>query len=413
MSANSRLNELLARWQVLHDQRQPASAEELCHDCPELIEALRQKIEVARAMGALFGGASSESTAPESKDVNGPRPRTAECPLIDGYEIVGELGRGGMGVVYLARQSSVGRLVALKMILAFKAGPEEQARFRAEVEAVGRLQHPNMVTIHEVGEQAGRAFYSLEYIEGSNLRDQIDAKPQPARQAAEMVETLARAMAVVHRHGVIHRDLKPANVLLTADGIAKITDFGLAKRLDSADLTATGAILGTPSYMAPEQATGKVKEIGPATDVYALGAILYELLTGRPPFHAENPWDTIVQVGSEEPVPPRRLQPKVPADLETICLKCLNKEPAQRYASALALADDLRHWLAGEPIVARPIGPLGRAAKWARRRPTAAALLLVSSAALLTLVIGSLIYSARLRGALADVRRTRRKPVRA
>lgn len=402
MSADSRLNNLLIRWQELCDQGQSATAEELCRDCPELLEPLRQKIEIVQAMGALFGGATTPVSGGDTA-ANGSTPRPAEWPPIHGYEIVRELGRGGMGVVYLARQLNVGRLVALKMILGFKAGPEEQARFRAEVEAIGRLQHPNLITIYEVGEHAGRAYYSMEYIEGTSLKDQIGATPQPARPAAEMVETLARAMEAVHRHGIIHRDLKPANILLSKDGVPKITDFGLAKRLNSTDLTATGAILGTPSYMAPEQATGQVKEISPATDVYALGAILYEMLTGRPPFHADNPWDTIVQVGSEEPVPPRRLQPKVPVELETICLKCLSKRPSQRYASAQALADDLRRWLAGEPIVARPIGPLGRAVKWAHRRPAAAALLVVSSAALLTVVVGALIYNARLRSALDDV----------
>jgi serine/threonine-protein kinase len=199
------------------------------------------------------------------------------------------------------------------------------------------MQHPNIVQVHEVGEQDGMPFFSLEYLEGGSLANRLEGTPWPARKAAELVETLARAMQAAHDKGIIHRDLKPANILLTADGTPKITDFGLAKRLDSAGQTQTGAIMGTPSYMAPEQAGGKGKEVGPAADVYALGAILYELLTGRPPFKAETPLDTVLQVVSEEPVAPTQLNAKVPRDLETICLKCLHKEPTKRYASAPSL----------------------------------------------------------------------------
>jgi WD40 repeat protein/tRNA A-37 threonylcarbamoyl transferase component Bud32 len=295
---------------------------------------------------------------------------------VAGYDILGELGRGGMGVVYKARQHTPSRVVALKMILAAEhAGAAAVARFRNEAEAVARLQHPNIVQVHEVGEHQGRPFFTLEYVDGGGLDKRLAGTPQPPRQAAQLVETLARAIEAAHAAGVIHRDLKPANVLLTAAGEPKLTDFGLAKQLGSLHgQTESGAILGTPSYMAPEQAAGKIKEIGPATDVYALGAILYECLTGRPPFKAATPVDTILQVIDSEPVPPTRLQPQVPRDLETICLKCLEKVPARRYASAAALADDLRRYLAGEPIAARPVGGGERLAKWARRRPAVAAL---------------------------------------
>jgi tetratricopeptide (TPR) repeat protein len=298
-------------------------------------------------------------------------------PEVPGYEVLGELGRGGMGVVYRARQVGLNRLVALKMVRAGEhAGPEDLARFRAEAEAVAALQHPHVVQIFEVGRHAGLPFFALEYLEGGSLQDRLRGAPLPPREAARLVQTLAGAVQAAHERGLIHRDLKPANVLLAADGTPKVTDFGLAKRVEGgAGLTQSGAVVGTPSYMAPEQAAGKGKAVGPAADVYALGAVLYECLTGRPPFKAATPMETVLQVLGEEPVPPRRLQPQVPPDLETVCLTCLGKEPARRYAGARALADDLRRFLNGEPIQARPVGAWERGVKWARRRPAVTALL--------------------------------------
>jgi hypothetical protein len=273
---------------------------------------------------------------------------------VPGYEILGELGRGGMGVVYKARQLCLNRVVALKMILAGShAGPGATARFLREAETVARLKHPNVVQVHEFGTHEGKPYFSLEYLEGGSLADHLKGEPQPPAQAAQMVQTLARAVQTAHEQGIVHRDLKPANVLLATDGTLKITDFGLAKQGDSG-MTATGEVLGTPSYMAPEQAEGTPKLVGAASDVYALGAILYELLTGRPPFKGASAWDTIQLVVGTEPVPPSRLQPKMPRDLETVCLKCLEKEPARRYATAADLAEDLRRFQAGEPIQARP-----------------------------------------------------------
>jgi WD40 repeat protein/tRNA A-37 threonylcarbamoyl transferase component Bud32 len=309
-------------------------------------------------------------------------------PSFGDYEVLAELGRGGMGVVYKARQKSLPRVVALKVVLSGEhAGPEELARFRSEAAALARLQHPNIVQIHEVGEHAGRPYFSMEFVEGGSLAQRPDGGPLPAREAARLVRTLAGALHAAHERGVVHRDLKPANVLLAADGTPKVTDFGLAKRLDgSAGATQSGAILGTPSYMAPEQAAGRGKDVGPHVDVYALGALLYELLTGRPPFRAPTAVETLVLVQAEEPVPPSRLQPGVPRDLETICLKCLQKHPAARYGSAADLADDLGRWLAGEPIRARPVGAWERLAKWARRHPAPAALALVSGLAALALI---------------------------
>jgi hypothetical protein len=318
---------------------------------------------------------------------------------VPGYEILGELSRGGMGVVFKARQVSLKRVVALKMLRdGVLAGPGELARFRREAEAVARLQHPHVVQIHEIGEAEGRPFFSLEYVEGGSLAQKLGGTPLPSRQAALLAEPLARAVHAAHQRGIIHRDLKPANVLLTADGQPKITDFGLARHLDAdPGQTPSGAVVGTPSYMAPEQAGGKARQAGPAADVYALGAILYELLTGRPPFRAATPLDTVLQVMSEEPVPPSRLQPKVARDLETICLKCLNKEPDRRYASAADLADDLHRYLGGQPIRARPTPVWRRALKWAKRRPALAALGVVSAAAGLALVGVLLGFNAALR----------------
>ncbi len=303
---------------------------------------------------------------------------------VPGYEILGELGRGGMGVVYRARDRRLNRLVALKMILAgAHAGAAELARFRREAEAIAQLSHPHIVQIYEVGEYGGLPFFALELCAGGSLDQKLGSVPLPPAEAAGLVEQLARALHAAHQKGVIHRDLKPANVLLTADGTPKLTDFGLAKRLDVPGVTASGQVMGTPSYMAPEQAEGKGKAVGPTADVYALGAILYECLTGRPPFRAATPLDTIRQVVSEEPVPPRRLNGKVPLDLETICLKALAKVPGERYLSAEALAEDLRRFQQGEAIEARPAGRLERAVKWARRHPAQAA-----AYALVVLVLG-------------------------
>jgi predicted Zn-dependent protease len=314
-------------------------------------------------------------------------------PTLPGYEILGELGRGGMGVVYKAVQTDLKRVVALKMILAgLHAGDQVIARFRAEAEALARLQHPNIVQVYEVGEHNGLPFFSLEFCPGGSLDKKIKGTPLPPKEAAPLIETLARAMHVAHRANIVHRDLKPANVLLAAGGTPKVTDFGLARRLDVQGLSMSGDIMGTPSYMAPEQATGKVKEIGPACDVYALGALLYELLTGRPPFSAPSKVDTILQVINDEPVPPRQFNRRLPRDLETICLKCLEKAPARRYGSAEELAEDLRHFQLGEPIRARPVRATERAVKWVRRRPAQAALVAALGVAVLAGVAGAVIY---------------------
>jgi serine/threonine protein kinase len=276
------------------------------------------------------------------------------------YTVVCEIGRGGMGVVYRARQQSLNRVVALKMILpgALASGDDLQ-RFRIEAEATAGLKHPSIVTVHEVGEVEGCHYYSMDFIEGISLAQKLKDGPLSSRSAARYVQTVARAMHHAHRHGILHRDLKPSNILLDAEDEPHVTDFGLAKRMggDSGQ-TRTGAVLGTPSYMAPEQASGKTREFGPATDVYGLGAILYECLTGRPPFQAVTPMDTVMQVIERDPAPPSLLNPGVERDLETICLKCLEKDAANRYASAEELADDLRRYLDGESIRASSVNVL-------------------------------------------------------
>jgi serine/threonine protein kinase len=292
----------------------------------------------------------------------GPVPEALpDWPSVPGYEILGELGRGGMGVVYRAWQTGLKRLVALKMIRdSVLAGPEQRARFRIEAEAAARLRHPNIVHVYEINEHQGRPFFSMEFAEGGSLDRKLAGRPLPPAEAADLVQTLARAVHHAHQRHVIHRDLKPANVLLTGDGRPMITDFGLAKLLDGdGGWTQSGAVMGTANYMAPEQAGGKTRQVGPATDVYALGAILYELVTGQPPFRAENWQATVQQVIHDEPPPPTRLRPDVPPGLEQICLKCLAKDPGQRYARAADLADDLRRFLAGEPLLASalPLSP--------------------------------------------------------
>lgn len=301
---------------------------------------------------------------------------TSAYPPVPGYDILGVLGRGGMGVVYKARHIKLKRLVALKMILAGgHASEQDVARFRMEAEAVARLQHPNIVQIHDIGEQEDHPYFSLEFVDGGSLAARIKEQKISPVQAAELIETLARAMHFAHQSGIVHRDLKPANILLTSDGVPKITDFGLAKQLGSEQgQTRSGAVMGTPNYMAPEQARGQVRAIGPSSDVYSLGAILYELLTSVPPFQGETVMDTIIQVTNEDPVPPSR-HGTVPHDLETICMKCLEKEPHRRYLTAELLADDLRRFMAHETISARPATTWERTAKWLRRHPTMATLM--------------------------------------
>ncbi len=304
---------------------------------------------------------------------------------VAGYEILDELGRGGWGVVYRALQLHLGRTVALKVVLhGDHAGTEVRTRFRNEARAIARLQHPNIVAIYEIGETAGLPFFSMEYCAGGSLSRRLAEGPMEPREAAALVRTLALAVQVAHDQQVIHRDLKPANILLGADGTPKVADFGLARRTDAAGQTASGAVLGTPSYMAPEQARGKVRQLGPAVDVYALGAILYECLTGRPPFLEESSVDTLMAVVSQPPIPPRQIRPDLPEVLEAICLRCLEKVPADRPASARQLAEQLEAIVAGRSVQSAPL-PAQQCRKPAGiRRPV----MLGSLFGLLCLVVG-------------------------
>lgn len=359
---------------------------------------------------------------------------TGDKKILGDYEILQEIGKGGMGRVYKARQLSLKRIVALKVVLSgVHARPEELLRFRIEAEAVARLQHPNIVQIFEVGELEGLPFFSLEYVEGGSLASQLNGTPLPARAAAELTLTLAEAIDFAHEHGIIHRDLKPANVLLTAQldahglsrkrsltgsslrssgisasvrtagTIAKITDFGLAKRLDEeSGQTKSGSIMGTPSYMAPEQAAGERHQISPMTDVYGLGAIFYELLTGRPPFRAATPWETVNQVLRQDAPSPSLLNPSIDRDVETICLKCLQKEPHRRYESAKSLASDLQLYLEGRPILARPVPAIVKFWRMCRRHPATTGALSIALTALIVLLTSVAIFNGRLKRELSQ-----------
>lgn len=413
------LEQILEQATHLRRDGLPVDVEKYVGDYPHLANDIRQLLGVLSELDPYDREGCTVTMAPDtdadSAADGGFRLRTAglRFPTLPDYRVVREIGRGGMGVVYEARDLRLKRPVALKMILAAEfASAEHLQRFRREAELVARLKHSNIVQIYDVGDQDGRPYLALEYVDGKTLADFADGKPLPVRRAAELLEALARAAHHAHQNGIVHRDLKPSNILMarhsdsiettslhstpnpsgltlsgvvTSDGwTPKITDFGLAKDLlDSADQSRTGTVLGTPSYMSPEQAGGHVRETGPATDVYSLGAILYTLLTGRPPFQGTTAVETVRMVVATQPVPPSHLQPRLPIDLETVCLKCLNKETSRRYASAGELADDLHRFLTGKPILARPTGSVEKTWRWCRRNPVVAGL----SAGLLTALV--------------------------
>lgn len=314
---------------------------------------------------------AAPTTAPSAQ----PASSTGTLAAFGDYEILSTIARGGMGIVYKARQKKLNRIVAVKMILSGQfADQQEVERFYVEAEAAAKLRHPNIVAIHEIGEWQGQHFFSMDYIDGKSLAEMVRDQPLPPRVAADMVRRIAQTMQFAHEQGILHRDLKPSNILVDSRGEPFITDFGLAKQLsDQSQLTLSGTIIGTPSYMPPEQAAGKIDQVGPASDIYSIGAILYELLAGRPPFRAATPFETIRQVLEVEPVSPRLINPSVPRDLETICLKCLQKEATRRYATAAELAEELTAYLEGRPIKARPVGAVERTWRWCRRNPLLAA----------------------------------------
>jgi serine/threonine-protein kinase len=361
-----RVHQLLE--ELLDSERTP---EEVCRHCPELLPEVhrrwQRKCDCDAELDALFHAREPDSS------FGGPSSAcsSAELPRIPGYEVLEEVGRGGMGVVYRARHVCLDRPVALKMLLiGAYASRESRERFLREARIGAGLRHPNIVQVHDMGEQDGLPYFTMEFVEGGDMARKLAGMPQPPRQAAALLATLADAVQAAHRSGIVHRDLKPSNILLTLDGTPKICDLGLARRLDGeAGLTWTGTAVGTPSYMAPEQVEATPEALGPAVDIHALGAILYELLTGRPPFRAATASETVRQVISQEPVPPSRINGEVSRDLEIICLKCLHKEPSLRYADAAALAADLHHFLGGKAIEARLEGRLTRLVRLVRRRP--------------------------------------------
>jgi tetratricopeptide (TPR) repeat protein/tRNA A-37 threonylcarbamoyl transferase component Bud32 len=392
MSRQSRVAEILER--MLESNETP---EEACAQCPDLLPIVRQRWSQLHGVEAklnTFFPAPPSSGAYVSTQLSR---RTQKQPEISGYDIGEVLGRGAVGVVYKARHLKLNRNVALKMLLSgIYASATELKRFVREAESIASLLHTNFVQVYEVGDLEGCPYFTMELVEGGSLSQKLKGVPLPAKQAAALIKTLAAAMQVAHASGIIHRDLKPSNILLTSDGIPKIGDFGLARRIEAtSDLTHSGDRIGTPCYMAPEQAKGRSNTVGPLADVYSLGAILYELLTGRPPFQGETPGETERQLLSDEPVAPSRLNSKVPVDLETICLKCLEKDAGRRYASTGALGEDLRRYLEGEPITARPVRRIVRVSKWARRRPAQAVALASVSVLALALATGGLWLAAQ------------------
>jgi serine/threonine-protein kinase len=302
-------------------------------------------------------------------------------PEIPGYEVLEQIGEGGMAVVFRARHVKLNRIVALKLL---RHGDDvDLARFQREAQTLAAVQHPHVVQVFDSGRHQERPFIALEFVAGGSLDERLRENTLSPHTAAKLLRQIALGVHAVHQQNLIHRDLKPANVLITPDETAKVTDFGLARRIEGGDLTRTGVIIGTPSYMAPEQARGQTQELSVRVDVYGLGSVLYECITGQPPFRSATVVETLIRVQHEEPVPPRKLQPSCPRDLETICLKCLSKEPAQRYGSAQEVAEDLERFLSGQPIQARPSSRLERGLKWVRRNPVPTALALV---VLLTLI---------------------------
>jgi hypothetical protein len=390
-----RVNRVLADYLEAQRLGRAPDREELLRRHPEVADELRSFFadqdgfgRLAEPIAAPAAPARAPTLAPG--DDTGPAPGTVR--YFGDYELLEEIARGGMGVVYKARQASLNRTVALKMILAGQfAAPVDVQRFHREAEAAANLDHPNIVPIYEVGEHQGLHYFSMKLIEGGSLASR--PLPLPARQAAALVATVARAVHHAHQRGVLHRDLKPGNILLDAQGQPHVTDFGLARRVEGdGHHTRTGSIVGTPGYMPPEQARSE-KGLTTAVDVYSLGAVLYELLIGRPPFRAETPLDTVLQLLERAPEPPRQVDPRIDRDLETICLKCLAKDPQQRYDSAAALADDLQRFLNGEPIRARPVGRGERLVRWLRRNPALAAAVSLAVLALLAATGVSIAYA--------------------
>jgi len=399
------VDDLLSVWEEARRQGRDIAPEEICQEHPDLIPEFARRLAGIRRFEGLAnasGALTVDEPTPEEKsatvilhrdssvDLKAERERSSSRRSVGDYEILREIARGGMGVVYPARHRKLGRIVALKMILGSKFASEEQiARFHAEAEAAAKLDHPGIVPVFEVGEFEGEHFLAMAFVDGQSLLQRIKEAPLLPAEAAQLLKQVAEALDHAHRHGIVHRDLKPQNILLTKDGQPKITDFGLAKQMEAdSSLTATGQIMGTPSYMPPEQALGCTEQVGPLSDLYSLGATFYAMLTGRPPFQSAMLTETLRQVCESDPVAPRMLNPAIPRDLETICLKCLEKKPSARYPAASALVEELQRYLNGEPITARATGRAERVWRWCRRHPVAAGLVMMSGIASVLLVVG-------------------------
>ena len=421
------LDQIIADFLDAESEGEPFDEEELIQRHPEFAKPLRQFLADHKRMGGLLdSGASDDATLPPSKTKGvGQEPTLGDLDSIGDlaarhnidpdqciadYLLVDKIAEGGMGVVYRAKQLSLNRTVALKMIRAGEfADVEEIRRFRVEAEAAAKLTHPNIVPIYQIGEDKGQHFFSMALVEGHSLADMIREQPMKPRRAAEYVAKVAQAVHYAHQQGIIHRDIKPANVLVDTNDEPKVTDFGLAKQITSDhELTMSGQILGTASYMSPEQAAGK--EVTPLADVYSLGSLLYALLTQKPPFTGANPVDILLDVLSKDPATPSSLNITISRDLETICMRCLEKDPKQRYASAAEVGDDLNRFLDGRPIHARPVGRVEKYLRWCKRRPAAAATIVLSF--LLCLSVGAYYGKAAFvkRDVIEDPRDKTRKP---
>ena len=387
------LVELFLDWEDSQSTPTPKTPEEICRERPDFVEPLKERIAAIRMVGWLSIDSSRE-TRPVRETHSATAISANNVPKLPGYEILEEIGRGGMGVVYKARQLSLGRFVAVKVIHGGSwRKPSLIARLRREAAALGSLNHDHVIKVHDVFDRDGFVCLVLEFIEGGNLAQQKAGTAMDSRVAAEIAYTVAMTMSDVHRTGLLHRDLKPANLLCDASGTVKISDFGLAKQMTAdSGSSMTGEVIGTPSFMAPEQVIGRSADIGVWTDIYSIGATLYDFITGRPPFAGTTPVDTLAQVKEKEPVSPRLLNPKIPRDLETICLKCLEKDSHKRYADAASLAADLRCFLDGKPISARRLSALGHAWKWTKRHPERASLF-ASIAVGFALVIGVITWA--------------------
>lgn len=410
MQNELQLDELLYRWEELSERGETAALDSLCAENPKLADELTRRVDILKSMNCAFAtdvdcdGADCDSADCDSADCDG-ADAFAEL-TIPGYEMLNEIGAGGMGIVYKARQRRLDRIVAIKTM---RGGPsatqEDIVRFHTEAESAAKLSHPGIVAIHEVGEVEGRQFFSMDFVEGKNLDELIRETSLSGRRAARYLQSIAEAISAAHEQGILHRDLKPSNVLIDVADQPRITDFGLAKRIDGdSKQTATGQLLGTPSFMPPEQAIGDKDNVGVRSDVYALGGLLYSMLTGRPPFRAESAVATVMQVINDEPVPPRHLNAAIDRDLETICLKCLEKNPHARYATAGEVGAECERFLSGHPIHARPIGALARGGRWCRRNPIVAALAASVVVALLLGTVVSTYYAIQSNNNLSLVR---------